>query len=79
VDGMMCDEHGNIYVTGLRGIWVISEHGTDLGLIRMPEIARSLNWHGRGWSELYCACSTSIYRVRMNVRGNQVASMRMSS
>jgi hypothetical protein len=31
------------------------------------------------WNELYCACSTSIYRVRMNVRGNQVAYMRMSS
>jgi gluconolactonase len=39
VDGMKCDEHGNIYVTGPRGIWVISAHGTHLGVIRMPEIA----------------------------------------
>jgi len=31
------------------------------------------------WNELYCACSSSIYRVRMNVRGNQVAYMRMWS
>jgi len=77
VDGMKCDEQGNIYVTGPRGIWVISARGTHLGVIRMPEIAGNLNWGGRDWDELYCACSTSIYRVRMNVRGNQVAYMRM--
>jgi len=79
VDGMKGDEQGNIYVTGPRGIWVISARGTHLGIIRMPEIAGNLNWGGRDWDELYCACSTSIYRVRMNVRGNQVAYMRMSS
>ena len=78
VDGMKCDEHGNIYVTGPRGIWVIAAHGTHLGVIRMPEIAGNLNWGGRGWRELYCTCSTSIYRVRMNVRGNPVSYMRMA-
>ena len=78
VDGMKCDEHGNIYVTGPRGIWVISATGTHLGVIRMPEIAGNLNWGGREWNELYCTCSTSIYRVRMNVRGNQVAYMQMA-
>ena len=60
-----------------RGIWVIDANGAHLGVIRMPEIAGNLNWGGRDWDELYCACSTSIYRVRMNVRGNQVAYMRM--
>ena len=44
----------------------------------MPEIAGNLNWGGRDWDELYCACSTSIYRVRMKVRGNPVAYMRMA-
>jgi gluconolactonase len=38
VDGMKCDEHGNIYVTGPRGIWVITPQGTRLGIILMPEI-----------------------------------------
>ncbi len=78
VDGMKCDEHGNIYVTGPRGIWVISARGTHLGVIRMPEVAGNLNWGGRDWQELYCTCSTSIYRVRMKVRGNQVGYMRMT-
>jgi gluconolactonase len=78
VDGMKCDDRGNIYVTGPRGIWVISADGRHLGVIRMPEIAGNLNWGGRDWNDLYCACSTSIYRVRMKVRGNPVAYMRMA-
>jgi gluconolactonase len=76
VDGMKCDEHGNIYVTGPRGIWVFSAAGTHLGVIRMPEIAGNLNWGGSSWNDLYCACSTSIYRVHLKVRGNPVAYMR---
>jgi gluconolactonase len=77
VDGMKCDAHGNIYVTGPRGIWVIAPHGKHMGVIRMPEIAGNLNWGGPDWTDLYCACSTSMYRVRMKVRGNPVAYMRM--
>jgi gluconolactonase len=78
VDGMKCDERGNLYVTGPRGIWVFSALGTHLGVIRMPEIAGNLNWGGPDWTDLYCACSTSIYRVRMKVRGNPVAYMLMA-
>ena len=78
VDGMKCDDHGNIYVTGPRGIWVFSAQGRHRGVLRMPEIAGNLNWGGRDWNDLYCACSTSIYRVRMKVRGSPVAYMRMS-
>jgi gluconolactonase len=78
VDGMKCDDRGNVYVTGPRGIWVIDPHGTHLGVIVMPEVAGNLNWGGREWNDLYCACSTSIYRVRMKVRGNPVAYMTMA-
>jgi gluconolactonase len=78
VDGMKCDEHGNVYVTGPRGIWVFDPGGTHLGVIRLPEIAGNLNWGGRDWCDLYCCCSTSIYRVRMRVRGSPVAYMRMT-
>jgi len=78
VDGMKCDAHGNIYVTGPRGIWVISAQGKHLGVIRMPEVAGNLNWGGPSWDDLYCCCSTSIYRVRMKVRGNPVAYMKMA-
>jgi len=78
VDGMKCDAQGHIYVTGPRGIWILDSGGRHLGVIRMPEIAGNLNWGGPGWNDLYCACSTSIYRVRMKVRGNPVAYMKMA-
>jgi gluconolactonase len=77
VDGMKCDERGNVYVTGPRGIWVFSPAGQHLGVIGMPEHAGNLNWGGRDWDELFCACSTSIYRVKLKVRGNRVAYMNM--
>ena len=60
---MKCDEDGNVYVTGPRGIWVFDAQGRHLGVIRMPEIAGNMNWGGPHWNDLYCACSTSIYRV----------------
>lgn len=78
VDGMKCDERGNIYVTGPRGIWVFDAQAKHLGVIRMPEHTANLNWGGRGWNELYCTCSTSLYRVRMKVRGNRVAYMALA-
>ena len=77
VDGMKCDERGNIYVTGPRGIWVLSPSAEHLGVLRMPEHAGNLNWGGKNWDELYCACSTSIYRIKMKVHGNPVAYMKM--
>jgi gluconolactonase len=77
VDGMKCDERGNIYVTGPRGIWVLSPSGEQLGILRMPEHAGNLTFGGPSWDELYCACSKSIYRVKMKVRGNPVAYMKM--
>jgi hypothetical protein len=46
-------------------------------VIGMPEHAGNLNWGGRDWDELYCACSTSMYRIRLKVRGNRVAYMGM--
>lgn len=77
VDGMKCDEHGNVYVTGPQGIWVFTPAGRHIGVIRMPEICANLNWGGPRWDELFCTCSTSVYRVRMKVRGCPVAYMRL--
>jgi len=78
VDGMKCDERGDIYVTGPRGIWVFNPAGKHLGVIHMPEHIANLNWGGSHWDELYCACHTSIYRLKMKVRGNPVAYMQGS-
>ncbi len=75
VDGMKLDERGNIYVTGPRGIWVISPEAEHLGTIEMPEHAGNLNWGGPEWKDLYCCCATSLYRVSMSVAGNKLIYM----
>ena len=75
VDGMKCDEQGNVYVTGPRGFWVFAPDGEHLGVIGMPEHSANLNWGGTGWNELYCTCSTSVYRIALKVAGNRLAYM----
>ena len=74
-DGMKCDELGNIYVTGPGGIWIISPQGEYIGLIEVPEIVGNLNWGEKNWDILYIAASTSIYRLKMKVKGNKLSYM----
>ena len=76
VDGMKCDVEGNIYVTGPSGFWVFGSDGERLGVIEMPEHSANLNWGGVNWNDLYCCCSTSVYRVSMRVSGNKLGYMK---
>lgn len=75
VDGMKCDERGNVYVTGPGGFWVFAVDGEHLGVLGMAENAANLNWGGPGWSDLYCTCSTSVYRIGLKVAGNRLGYM----
>jgi gluconolactonase len=72
VDGMKCDQHGNVYVTGPRGLWVFSPAAEFLGVIRLPENCANLNWGGPDWKDLFCTCTSSVYRVRTKVCGSPV-------
>ena len=75
-DGMKCDEHGNVYVTGPGGVWVISPDAEQLGVIEVPENVGNLNWGGDDWNDLYMPSTTSLYRIRMKVSGNRLGYMR---
>jgi gluconolactonase len=74
-DGMKCDEHGNVYVTGPGGVWVIGPDAELLGIIEVPENVGNLNWGGDDWSDLYMPSSTSLYRISMKVSGNRLSYM----
>jgi gluconolactonase len=76
VDGMKLDERGDVYVSGPQGVWVFDPAGEHLGTIEVPENVGNLNWGGDGWSTLFIAASTSIYRVQMKVGGNRLGYMR---
>jgi gluconolactonase len=74
-DGMKCDEHGNVYVTGPGGVWVIGPEAELLGVIEVPENVGNLNWGGDDWTDLYMPSSTSLYRISMKVSGNRLSYM----
>ena len=67
IDGMKCDERGNIWVTGPGGVWVLSAEGDHLGTVEIPEPVGNLHWGGSDWSWIYVCASTSIYRFRTKV------------
>jgi gluconolactonase len=66
-DGMKLDEHGNIWVSGPGGIWVLTSEGRHLGIIRVPEDTANFCW-GED-TELYVCATSSLYRLRTKVRG----------
>jgi len=74
-DGMKCDEHGNIFVTGPGGIWVISPKAELLGRIDVPENVGNLNWGGDDWKTLFICASTSLYKIDLSVSGNRLSYM----
>ncbi|MBV8987877.1 MAG: SMP-30/gluconolactonase/LRE family protein [Solirubrobacterales bacterium] len=81
VDGMKCDERGNIWVTGpgvesTYGVLVISPQGEHLGTIDVPEGVGNIGWGGPDWNWLFvCAC-TRLWRIICRVSGNRVSYMR---
>ena len=71
VDGMKCDERGNLWVTGPGGIWVIGADGQHLGSIEIPEPVGNLHWGGPDWSWMLVCASTGLYRFRTKVSGRR--------
>jgi gluconolactonase len=71
VDGMKCDERGNIWVTGPDGVWVFSGEGEHLGIVEIPESVGNLHWGGPDWNWMFVPASTSLYRFATKVSGRR--------
>jgi gluconolactonase len=63
VDGMECDELGNIWVTGPGGVWVISPGGERIGVIETPETCTSLTWGGADLRMLFLTTMTTVHTL----------------
>jgi gluconolactonase len=76
-DGMKCDYHGNIYITGPEGtgVLVFDQAGRRLGTLTVPEKPANLNWGGPTWSDLYICARTSLYRYSLKVAGARCSYM----
>jgi gluconolactonase len=64
VDGMECDEHGNVWVTGPGGVWVLTPEGDHLGTVATPEVCGSLCWGGPDLHTLFLMTYTTVHSVR---------------
>jgi gluconolactonase len=71
VDGMKCDEHGYVWVTGPKGVWIFTPSGEYLGIVEIPEGVGNLHWGGPDWSWLFVPATTSLYRVATKTRGRR--------
>jgi gluconolactonase len=67
VDGMKCDEDGNVWVTGPGGVWIISPEGEHLGVLRAPEVVGNLTWGGADLRSLFLMTSTTVHVVATRV------------
>jgi gluconolactonase len=68
-DGMKLDVHGNMFVTGPKGIWVWTPEGKHIGTIVMPEQPANLTWGDRDYGTLYITATTSVYKLRTKTHG----------
>jgi gluconolactonase len=65
-DGMKVDTRGE---SGPGGIWIISPEGKVLGHIRVPELVANVAFGDADYKTLYIPARTSVYKIRVNVRG----------
>jgi gluconolactonase len=68
-DGMSIDAEGNLYFTGLGGVWVVSSEGKSLGLIPTTEFCSNVTFGGAEGKTLYLTCDKKVYSLEMNVTG----------
>jgi len=68
-DGIKVDTEGNLYGAAPGGVWIISPAGKHLVTIQVPEVVANLAWGDRDAKTLFITASTSVYKIRLGVRG----------
>jgi len=70
-DGMKVDVQGNIYSTGMGGVWVISAAGKRLGQFPAPQGMRfsNLAFGDTDSKTLYVVSPRTLWRIRLKVAG----------
>jgi len=67
-DGICVDEKGNLYVAANR-IEVFTSEGKPLGGVSLQETPSNCTFGDPDLASLYITARTSVYRVRLNVKG----------
>ena len=67
-DGMKVDEKGNLYIAA-RAIAIYTPVGKLLGSIELPETPSNCAFGDPDFGTLYVTARSSVYRIRLNVKG----------
>ena len=67
-DGMTLDSQGNVYLT-FGKVLIYNNTGEKVGEIELPEVPSNLCFGGKDRKTLFITARTSVYTVRMRVRG----------
>ena len=67
-DGMTMDTEGNVYLTG-NVVSVYDPEGSKIDTIKVPEVPANLIFGGKDKQTLIITARTSIYSIRMRVKG----------
>lgn len=70
-DGVTLDQRGNLYLTGGPQITVYNPQGKVIERIAVPETPANLTFAGRDRKTLYICARTSLYSLKMAVRGHK--------
>jgi gluconolactonase len=65
---MTVDDRGNVYITS-GGIAVYSSGGEKIMTIDIPESASNVCFGGEDMRTLYITAQTSLYAIKMSVKG----------
>lgn len=68
-DGMTIDNRGNVYLT-MGKVWVYSPDGVLIKEIELPESPSNLCFGGKNRDTLFITARTSVYTLKMNVKGS---------
>ena len=63
------DAAGRVFCTGPGGTWVFAPDGTNLGIIRTPEVPANFAFGGPDLRTLFFTARTSVYTLRVRTPG----------
>ncbi len=67
-DGMTIDQKGNVYLTN-KAVSVFAPDGHKIGALAIPEQPANVTFGGKDRKTLFVTARTSVYKIRMNVKG----------
>ncbi|MBS1824639.1 MAG: SMP-30/gluconolactonase/LRE family protein [Acidobacteria bacterium] len=69
LDGLKVDLEGNLYVSGPRGMWILSPEGEHLGTVITPMHPHNFAWGDEDGKTLYICARSGLYRMPLKIAG----------